>query len=912
MSVKVGDQLGHYHLTALLGQGMMGKVFRATDTRLSRDVALKLLPGSLATHPDRLARFQREARVLASLNHPGIAAIYGLEEFDPPVHPDAGDDETDASAPSVVALVLELVDGPTLAERIATGPLPVDEAVQIAKQIAEALEAAHGSGVIHRDLKPANIKVKTDGTVKVLDFGLAKALEAGPDVDPTESPAQTAVATQHGMVLGSPAYMSPEQARGRVVDKRTDVWAFGTVLYEMLTGRRAFEAEDVSLTLAEVIKSDPIYAALPDALPSGIRIALTRCLEKDPKRRLRDIGDLFILIEELDVQPEVKAATSARERAVWAAGLVAAVLVTWLLAPTQPPAVPGDRPVQFGVDLLPGRALPLDMDASILTLSADARELVVMGRRENGVDQLYHRTIGRLEAAPIRGTEGVFAPFLSPDGEWVGFVSGTSLRKVRLSGGPSVMIAEIGLRPISPQWGPNGMVYFGSPGSGLFEVSADGGVPMPITEPDTAAGQTGHLSPAISVDGQVVFYTEWSGTLDTGRIGAVSLSTGAQRSLADGVVPRASADGHVVFGGPGDGVLWRMRVDSQTLEVEESPVPVLEGVSSSPAGVPHFDVAANGTLTYVRGPSLVGANRTLTWVDRQGVETPVALGPAPYRGPRLSPTGDRVVVQTEGLGVGADLWVIDLERGVRSPLSTGADVERNGLWTPTGDAVVFESDREGTLALYTKAADGTGPSTLLLSHDDATFLEPFSWSSDGSQLVFLHGGPDGAGLGVLETADDGTTWESLRSPAASTSFPSLSPDGQWIAYVSAETGDLEVYIQRFPNGGDRQQVSNDGGFAPQWASSGDELFYVRKTPQASRGDAMMAVSVSRDRQLILGTPARLFSTNHVLPLGGLPNYAVMPDGSRFLLVKDEAQLNDSEPVQLVAVLNWFAELAAQP
>ena len=897
MPVNIGDRLGHYHVTALLGQGMMGQVFRATDTRLNRDVALKILPETLATDPDRLARFHREAQVLASLNHPGIAAIYGLEEFESSTGPGRG----------TVALVLELVEGPTLATRIERGAIPLDEALPIATQIADAIEAAHGAGVIHRDLKPANIKVKDDGTVKVLDFGLAKALDTRPEAESSRSPVMTAAETQYGLVMGSPAYMSPEQARGRPVDKRTDIWAFGAVLYEMLTGRRAFNAEDVTLTLAEVIKSDPPFDALPSDIPPPLRAVLKRCLEKDVTRRLRDIGDVFLGIEEGDAGSAGAGPARWRERVVWGAALVAAVVVTWLLLGRSPSTVPGPEAVRFEVGLPSGQALPLETDNSILALSADARQLVYVGRGENGIDRLYHRAIGTLDAVPIPGTEGAFAPFLSPDGEWAGFVVGASLRKVRLSGGPAVEIAVLERRPISPQWGPNDVVYFGSPISGLYQVPATGGTATVLTELDTGAGEQGHLSPDVSADGRLVFYTLWYGSLDTGRIGAVVLDTGEQLSLADGVVPRASPDGHVVFGGQGDGTLWRMQVDRDGLDMSGGALPVLAGVSSSLNGVPHFDIASDGTLTYVRGPGFGAADRTLVWVDRQGLEQPITVTPASYGGPRLSPEGDRVVVQTTAFGVGTDLWVIDLDRGVRSPLTTGDAVEQDGLWTPDGRQVVFASDQDGAPALYVKAADGTGPSTLLMTYEDATVLEPFGWSADGSRVIFSYAGPDGPGLGALPLRG-GTEWEPLVSPALRVLFPAISPDGRWIAYVADDTGNMEVYVQRFPEGGARQQVSNDGGFAPQWSANRDELFYVRKTAQASRGDAMMAVSVDADRDLVLGTPAALFSTNHVLPLGGLANYAVTRDGRRFLLVRDGAQQSTSGPTRLVAVLDWFSDL----
>ena len=616
MALETGSRLGHYDVTALIGEGGMGQVYQATDTNLDRQVAIKVLPEAFAGDADRLARFEREAKVLASLNHPNIGAIYGLEK--------SGD---------IRALVLELVEGPTLADRIGQGPIPVDDALPIAKQIAEALEAAHEAGVIHRDLKPANIKVKADGTVKVLDFGLAKALDTSPDADPSQSPTLTAAATQMGVIMGTAAYMSPEQARGKPVDKRADIWAFGVVLFEMLTGQRAFEGEDVSLTLASVMKSDVDATRLPYDLPANVRTVLRRCLEKDPSQRVRDIGDVRLAMEGAFMSAGRRPSTDANARSVqvWQrpvplvlAGLallaIGGVAMWGLMRPAPAPAgtvtrFPFILPEGDVIDFVDGMAL-----------SPDGRTLVYAGTRD-GAQQLFVRTRDQMTVRPLPGTEGAVSPFFSPDGAWVGFFTSTTLMRVVLVGGPPVTLCAVGPRR-GATWGPDDTIVFASGDApGLMQVSAAGGEPRPLTEP--AEGAT-HAWPAFVPGSEAVLYTiRQPGGFDAFEVAVVSLDTGAQQSLVRGTDGAVTASGHLVFGR--EASLWAVPFDPDWLTVSGEPAPMVEGVHVNVGGWAQYALASDGTLVYL--PATGGQTPLgLFWVDRvSGEETPVAVPPQALR-----------------------------------------------------------------------------------------------------------------------------------------------------------------------------------------------------------------------------------------------------------------------------------------
>ena len=644
MPLSPGTQLGPYAVGAKIGEGGMGEVYQATDTTLDRDVALKVLPAAFTSDPDRLKRFEREAKILASLNHPNIAAIHGLEESD-----------------GVRALVLELVDGPTLADRIAQGPIPLDEALPIATQIAEALEAAHEQGVIHRDLKPANIKVREDGTVKVLDFGLAKALDPAPDVDPSQSPTLTAGATQMGVILGTAAYMAPEQAKGKGIDKRVDVWAFGVVLFEMLTGHRLFEGDDVSEVMAGVIKSDPDWALLPDRLSPTLVTYLRRCLTKEPRERLRDIGDMRLAMAGA-FETEVSAATvptptetvSVRAwQQPWAVallGVASAVVATLAVWTTMRPDVVPAEITRFVVRPPDPAGLTTGGSHRNLAISPDGSVIVYTSLNESGTGpRLSVQRLDQVDATLLRGGDGGQAPFVSPDGEWVGFVtSGTAVvQKVSVFGGAPVRITEspTGIRGAS--WGADDRIIFGASGGGLRRVSAGGGESEELT--NTERGEADHRWPFIipGYDAVLFVISPAFAPLSQGQLAVLDLGSGEVIPLGlAGVSPHYVDTGHIVYAAE-DGSVRAVAFDPSSLETTGSPVPIIENVIVKPeTGAASFDISRDGRLVYVPG-SGTDDRRSLVWVDRQGNEEPLAADPNLYESPRVSPDGRYVAVQID-------------------------------------------------------------------------------------------------------------------------------------------------------------------------------------------------------------------------------------------------------------------------
>ncbi len=719
MALQPGTTLGPYAVTAKIGEGGMGEVYQATDTKLNRQVALKILPEAFAADPDRLARFQREAQVLASLNHPNIATIHGLEETE-----------------DTRALVLELVEGPTLAERIAQGPIPLDETVAIASQIADALEAAHEQGVIHRDLKPANVKVKDDGTVKVLDFGLAKALEASPGSDPSQSPTLTAAATQMGVIMGTAAYMAPEQAKGKPVDKRADVWAFGCVLFEMLTGRRPFRGDDISTTLARVIDRDPDWDELPASLPPVIPIYLRRCLEKDPKQRVHDVADVRLaLAGAFDVpappaveRPEPVAAVPQLQ--VWqrpipaavAALVIAAIAGGMVWGLVRPAPAPAGTVARFPFILPEGDVMGI---ADGMALSPDGRMLVYAGERE-GVQQLFVRRRDQMTVRPLGGTEGARHPFFSPEGAWVGFFADGSLKKVALAGGPPVTLCAAGGFLGGATWGPDDTIVFASfDAYALMQVSAAGGEPRPLTAPSEG---TFHRWPTFVPGGEAVLYTR--GTLDALEVAVVSVDTGAQQTLVQGSDGTVTASGHLVFGR--EASLWAVPFDTDQLTVSGEPTPMVEGVQVNQNGWAQYEVADDGTLVYLPTAGDDADQAELVWVDRvTGDETPLGAPLRAYRSARISPDGTRVAIEIRDQQ--DDIWVWDLTGGTLTRLTLDAGGDFVGIWTRDSQRVIFSSTRAGLPALFWKAADGTG-TTDPLGDGEGPRL-PMAVAPDGSVVV---------------------------------------------------------------------------------------------------------------------------------------------------------------------------------
>ena len=882
MALSPGTTIGHYDVTALLGEGGMGQVWQATDTQLNRQVALKILPDAFAADPDRLARFKREAQILASLNHPNIAAIYGIEE-----------------AEGTRALVLELVEGPTLADRISKGPIPLDEALPIAKQIAEALEAAHEAGVIHRDLKPANIKVREDGTVKVLDFGLAKALDTAREGDPSQSPTLTAAATQMGVIMGTAGYMSPEQARGGIADRRSDIWSFGVVLLEMLTGRPAFTGTTVSDTLAFVLTKEPDWAALPRFTPDPLRRLLRRCLKKEPTQRLGYIGDARLDIEDARTEPAAVVAPSVPQPVGWrrvvplvlgsllVGGSVIGAAVWSLMSASPSPTS------RFAIHLPSTDRLPPNPGPAV-ALSDDGRTLVYAAIRDDD-QRLYVRRLNQLEARPIPGTEGGQDVFLSPDGEWVGFQADGELKKVALAGGAPLALCEVDGAPAGASWWGDTVIFGGSRLMGLSRVSAAGGIPEPITEPDADQGEGAHFWPEILPGGHAVLFTIGYGpNAANNRIAVHSLETGNQHVLLDGTRPRYLPTGHLIFARAD--VLWAVPFDAQRLEVTGSPAPVLEGISVTPRGAAQFTTTRDGSLVYVPDAVAGGSARySFVWVDREGREDPVAAEPRAYRYPRLSSDGTKVAVDVTDQK--EDIWVWEFARQTLTRVTVDASRDIYSLWTPDGQRVVFASYREGFAKLFWKAADGTGSAEPLVDHPNS--LRPMAFSPDGRRLVAREGHPEEAANLVVLSMDGERTVEPLLATDFDERNAEVSPDGRWLAYDSNSSGEWEVYVRPFPNVDQGLVlVSRNGGVQPLWAPDGRELFY--RGPEGG----LIAVSVQTEPDFTASIPEVVFEGPYLVETGR--NYDLHPDGQRFLMVKEGT--GTEAATQLHVVQHWFEEL----
>ena len=865
----------------------MGQVWQATDTQLNRKVALKILPDAFAADPDRLARFKREAQILASLNHPNIAAIYGIEESD-----------------DTRALVLELVEGPTLADRIAKGPIPLDEALPIAKQIAEALEAAHEAGVIHRDLKPPNIKVREDGTVKVLDFGLAKALDPNPESDPSQSPTLTAAATQMGVIMGTASYMSPEQARGKSVDKRSDIWAFGCVLYEMLTGRPVIQGELVSDVLAKIIEGRPDLAALPAGVPPPVRQLLRRCLEKDPRRRLRDIGEALIQLEDaIGVAPDTATATTVASRPVswrWltitalgALGLGSLITgtVVWSLRPTV-----SRQPAQMVLLTPPEGPLRRGSGQPDVAISRDGSRVVY--RSGSGVrigGQLYLREMGGLEATLIPGAEGAQSPFFSPDGEWVGYFHAQegTLKKVSVLGGTPLTITDLNGDLQGASWGRDDAIVFATTESkGLLRISADGGDPELLTTIDLERSETDHFWPAVVPDGRAVLFTAWSGSAEASRIRVASLETGEVTDIAPGgSYPRYASSGHVVYAV--GGTLRAVGFDVDRLEVTRNPVPVLENVDTKSTGAASYDVSESGSIAYVAAGS--GAvDRNLMWVDQQGLSTLLVEAPADYAFPRLSPDGTQVAVSIGGDN--GDIWLCSVERRACSRLTVEGG--NYPVWTPDGTRVTFNSDRAGDLDLYWKPADGSGEAEPLLVRERNQY--PISWSPDGRVLAFSEISAIGSGLDNMLLPLGGEP-EQFVATLFDERSPTFSPNGRWIAYRSNESGTMQLYVRPYPGPGGRYPVSLEGGEEPIWSRDGRQLYF-------REGDRLMVTDVGSGSEFSVGEPRFALVEGYDVQTTGTQNYDIDLDGQRFVMIRAVGDESGLPAIPIYVTLNWDREL----
>ena len=884
----------------------MGEVYQARDTKLDRDVALKVLPDAFTSDPERLARFEREAKVLASLNHPNIGGIHGLEESD-----------------GVKALVLELVEGPTLADRIANGPIPLDDALPIARQMADALEAAHEQGVIHRDLKPANIKVKSDGTVKVLDFGLAKAFQpeaSDPNMSLSPTISLTAAATQIGMVIGTAAYMAPEQAKGKPVDRHADVWAFGAVVYEMLSGRRAFGGGDVSDTLAMVLMKEVDWSLLPADTPASMRTLLERCLARDPKQRIRDIGDVRLAMDgAFETTVSAPPPETVRPAVRWWQRPVSLVIAglalvavgglaawTWTGSQTAPADV-----MRFVIE--PSSDAPLGSGSrQDIAISPDGTQIVYNGRAPGGGSpQLNLRSLAESEGAPVRGSVRGYAPFLSPDGAWIGFVTqgpaATTLVKLSRLGGPWVELTESPSAIFGASWGPDDQIVFGTERSGLFRVSGGGGDAENLTTPDIEAGEIGHRWPFIIAGTDAVLFTLDAGnpTVD-GQLAVLSSGTGEVKQLdLAGTSPRYVSTGHLVYAAE-DGSVRAVPFDLDTLSVAGNPVPLIEGVAVKPSGAASFSISDHGHLVWVPDTAAVTGQRSLVWVDLSGQREEIDLPLADYRGPRVSPDGARAAVEIPDVETNLLwIWIADTTRGTLSRLTETETGGFSPIWTPDGQAIVFPAVSPDGRAFYRRLADGTGETEHLATIEEATFISTLSWSPDGDSLVFhFRRGEDFGDIAMLSLSDG--TWRPLIDTEATEGFPAVSPDGRWLAYVSDETGASEVYVQRFPDLGGRQPISTGGGIDPVWSPDGRTLYYLTSPPVRE----MMAVPIDAGPPMTVGIPEALFEFRFVRPRGPVRMHDLTPDGDRFLMVADQGtQAEESDdPRRINVVLNWHTEL----
>jgi serine/threonine-protein kinase len=900
LALAAGSRLGAYEVVSLLGEGGMGQVYRAKDTRLKRDVALKILPDAFASDPDRVARFQREAELLATLNHANIAAIYGLEQAD-----------------GMRALVLELVEGPTLADRIAQGPIPIDEAVLIASQIADALEAAHEKGVIHRDLKPANIKLTPDDKVKVLDFGLAKMLET-PVVSGalSMSPTLSVLATYAGVILGTAAYMSPEQARGKTVDKRTDVWAFGCVLYEMLTGTPPFQGEDVAEVIGAIIHKDIAWDRLPPNTPPAVRMVLARCLERDPKDRLRDIGDVRLALRGAfeSPRPVIEAPVAVRSHRgpliALATLLVLATAGLGWIALRSPAKVPASVS-RFGI--VPPASQPLVIRGSDadLAISPDGTHIVYIAG--TGEPQIFVRALDQLEAMPLRGLGPVRGPFMSPDSHWVGFMTGAQggdLKKVSITGGPAITLCRVNGAARGASWGAGDMIVFATadPTTGLMSVPGSGGEPKVLTTRDPQQGEQDHLWPSFLPGGRAVLFTITSASgIENSQIAVLDLETGRKKVLIrGGSFAQYVGSGHLVYAV--QGTLRAVRFDLTRLDVLGDPVPVLEQVTTTNVGAADFSVSGQGTLVYVPGGGQNGAARSLVWLNRQGREERIKSPPRTYQFVRLSPDGTRAALEIRDQD--NDVWVWDFGHETLTRLTFNSGFDGNPVWTPDGRRIVFNSVRGGAQNnLYWQAADGTGTAERLTTSPNAQIAESFS--PDGTRLIFRETLPKTAqDIHMLLITQAPGEKERQNRPLIETPFleenADVSPDGHWLAYQSSESGSLQVYVRPFPNvDSGRWQVSTNGGSRPIWARNGHELFYIEGR------DRLMTVPVRTAPSFSAGNPTKLFEGRYFSATGGR-TYDVSADGQRFLMITADAATNEpastSTPASMVVVERWFEDL----
>ncbi|MFG0273738.1 MAG: protein kinase [Phycisphaerales bacterium] len=895
-------QIGPYTIDRELGRGGMGVVYLATDPRLDRKVAIKALPEHLAQDPERLARFEREARLLASLTHPNIAGVYGLEETGGGRY-----------------LVMEYVEGPTLAEALARGPLALDEALRIAAQVASGVEAAHEAGVIHRDLKPGNIIVTADGKAKVLDFGLAKEVEGrGSSLDLSRSPTMTSPPpapshhTQAGQIMGTAAYLSPEQARGKRIDRRTDIWAFGCVLFEALTGASPYRGETITDSLGAILHKDPDWDRLPGDTPPTVRLLLRRCLTKDADRRLRDIGDARVEIEEFLRDPsasrmalagEVPAATRAssgvgvRVLLPLVAVLAAIAGVSAWRAWTAPHSA--GEPVRRFLTTLGGELEFATLTSHPFAITPDGKTLAFVARGTDGPRVLHTRRLDEFRSTARQGTEGAANPFFRPDGAWIGYFANGRIMKAPIDGGAPVTVCETPPGDFrGATWTDDGRIVLApSTSDGLYIVPEAGGEVRRLTT--LRAEERSHRWPhALPGSNAVLFTAQDTGSdFENATIEAVRLDSGEREVLhRGGSNPVYARSGHLLFG-RSEGV-FALPFDAAALRANGAPVRAIENVAfAMPNGGLSLSVSDDGVLVCMLGDG--GDFRSLlNWADRAGARTPVGVEPQGIGAASLSPDGRRIALQIFRIEEGwSDLWVYEIARGVLTRLTYGDGDSLQPIWSPDGGEIAYTSVPRGSFqVLSVIGADGAGQRAIGPGDE---FEGPTDWLDDGS-LVFVRDRPGGEFDIVMRREGEGAEVTPIVATPADDPRATVSPDGRWIAYDSAASGRSEVFIRPFPDGAGRWQVSASGGAHPIWSPGGDELYFWW------RNELYSASIAEADGTLRVGVPELLFAC---IP-GGMdyPAFSVHPDGDRFLLVERDPTANPTNRAELAVTLNWFREL----
>jgi serine/threonine protein kinase len=869
MALIVGTKLGSHEITGLLGKGGMGEVYRARDTKLDRDVAIKVLPEAFARDAARMTRFGREAKLLAALDHPNIAVVYGLE--------DSG---------GTRALVMQLAEGPTLADRISKGPIPIEETLPIVRQIAEALEYAHEHGIIHRDLKPANVKVSTNDIVKLLDFGLAKAMESEPSAESiSDSPTLSRMATQAGVLLGTAAYMSPEQAKGKMVDRRADIWAFGCVVYEMLTGMMAFHGNTVTETLAAVIKEEPDWSRLPAATPMRVRVVLQRCLQKDARQRLRDIGDARISLDEV---------LSGAPEALSVAGEKSGALSDLMRLEIS----------------LPDKLSVASTGA--FAVSPDGRHLAFAGTGSDGSLRLWVRSLDSLDARPLYGSEAnLFTPFFwSPDSRFLAFQAGGKLKKIDINGGPAQLLCDTSDFVVGGAWGRDELILFGQARGGIMRVRADGAAASPVTIPDPSRKEVGHVQPSLLPDGRHFTYLRWSQQPENLGIYAGSVDCKAEEQDLKRIAPTHVGPAYVPPSEPGgmgqllflrDGTLITQSFDANRLGLAGEPVPLAKQIGSVLTNG-FFSVSKNGVLVYRTG----GEITQLTWCDQRGKRLAVIGEPAPYTTVSLSPDGTRAAVCRSDVEVANQtLWLMDLGRGTSTRFTFDKASAPVGIWSPDGSRIIFALGGGGKFDLYQKLASGVKEHELLLESDIPKI--PKSCSRDGRFLLYGTFLPTTKTRALWVLPLDGNK---KPFPFVCTQFNNndgqFSPDGRWVAYSSDESGRDEIYVRTFsPNSGGETTddegkwiISTGGGTEPRWSGDGKTLYYI------AADSKIMAVQITADQAFRAGVPKALFQMPSTLWGPLRQSWSVTPDGKRFLF----QALPEQRKASFNVVLNWQTAL----